>query len=261
MKTAFVLSASSDIGRGLCERLLSEGWSVIGTFREAVRDYGPGFAGIGGIDLRNWDSIDDLRWRCSDYSAWDLFISAAGAVEPIGPLLGQPDFDAWEQSVVVNSLAQLRVLHALWPYRRRGRVVDVMFMAGGGTNGPFTNFSAYCLGKIALVKAVELLHDEEPDINAFIIGPGYVKTKIHEATLAAGERAGENLKKTKEFLSSGDGTPLDDIYAHMKWCMSVGRDVIGGRNTATIHDPWAGGNLSVLLRDHPDAYRLRRKMP
>ena len=100
---------------------------------------------------------------------WNLFVSAAGTMEPIAPFFSA-DFDVWEQSVTVNSTAQLRVLHGLWPQRSRDPV-DVMLMAGGGTNNPFTNYSAYCVSKIALIKMCELLDDEEDDLNIFIIGP------------------------------------------------------------------------------------------
>ena len=57
------------------------------------------------------------------------------------------------RSVVVNSTAQLRVLHAIWPCRQPGP--DIMLMAGGGTNNPFPNYSAYCVSKIMLIKMCE----------------------------------------------------------------------------------------------------------
>ena len=137
-----------------------------------------------------------------------------------------------------------------------------MLMAGGGTNNPFTNYSAYCVSKIALIKMCELLDDEEPDLNMFIIGPGFVQTRIHQETLRAGEQAGDGYQKTVDFLET-EGTSMDDIYANLKWCIEHGKPVAGGRNFSTVHDPWRDGGeaLRQRLDDHPDAYRLRRAQP
>ena len=189
---AFVLAASADIGLGLSERLIEDGWHVVGTGRDSNRfeallerpefDFLP-------CDLSNPGSVKSLVHAFGKLNhEWDLFVSAAGTLEPIGPFF-ELDFDQWEVSVSVNVISQLRALRGVWPHRRKNAVVDVMFLAGGGTNSPFTNYSAYCVSKIALIKMCELLDDEEPDLNAFIIGPGFVRTRIHGETFRAG-RAG-----------------------------------------------------------------------
>jgi hypothetical protein len=105
----------------------------------------------------------------------------------------------------------------------------------------------------------ELLDDECPDLNAFIIGPGYVRTKIHDETLRAAEAAGPGYEKTVRFLTS-EGTPMTDIHECIEWCVSQGRDVVGGRNISVVHDPWRGGgaDLAAALRADPHRYKLRR---
>jgi NAD(P)-dependent dehydrogenase (short-subunit alcohol dehydrogenase family) len=135
-----------------------------------------------------------------------------------------------------------------------------MLLAGGGTNNPMTNYSAYCAAKIALIKMCELIDDEEAGINAFIIGPGFVRTRIHEETLRAGAAAGAGLDKTRAFLAT-PGSSHDHIYSHMTWCIAQGRAVAGGRNFSTVHDPWRGGGaaLAADLKLDPDAFRLRRR--
>jgi len=261
-RTAFVLSATADIGHGIAERLLADGWRVVGTGRAADRVADllahPRFSFLG-CDLDDRDSIAAaVESFAAEGTPWDLFVSSAGTMEPIGPFFDL-DFDAWERSIRVNSTAQLRVLHGLWKARRRGANVDAMLMAGGGTNNPFTNYSAYCAAKIMLIKMCELLDDEAEALNIFIIGPGYVRTRIHEETLRAGAAAGEGLEKTMRFLQD-EGTPIDDIYAHMRWCMQQGRGVAGGRNFSTVHDRWGDGGLELIegLRDDPNGFRLRR---
>ena len=171
------------------------------------------------------------------------------------------DFDQWESAVQVNSTAQLRALHVAYPYRRTGMEVPVVFFAGGGTNSPFTSYSAYCIGKIALIKMCELLDDEAPDLNAFIVGTGWVRTKIHAQTLDAGMEAGANLTPTQRFLAEGQtGTSFADIAAMIDWGCAQGRSVTGGRNFSVVHDTWRSGGdaLSAALLADPHHYKLRR---
>lgn len=234
MKTAIILGTSSDIGRALGDRLTADGWLVIG------------------ISLRNLVRVDRV-------DSWDLFISAVGTQNPIGPFF-DVDFKTWAQSIEVNFTAQLRVLHSIWQFRSQD-AVDIMFFAGGGTNQAFVNYSAYAVAKIALIKMCEQIHAETKEVNAFVIGPGYTKTRIHEETLRAGPTAaGANYARTVQQLET-PGTSMDDIYQHMRWCMAAGRAVAGGRNFSTVHDPWRNGGeaLAYSLRNDPDRYRLRRK--
>lgn len=261
-RTAFVLSATADIGRGLSERLLADGWRVVGTGRSRQRAESllrhSRFSFIS-CDLDDKASVEAAVATFAALDApWDLFVSSAGTMEPIGPFF-EVNFDDWERSIQVNSTAQLRVLHGLWPSRRADGVVDAMLMAGGGTNNPFTNYSAYCASKIMLIKMCELLDDEADHLNIFIIGPGYVRTRIHQETLRAGAAAGSGLERTKRFLEQ-PGTSIDDIYANLRWCMAQGRTVSGGRNFSTLHDAWRNGGMELIegLHGDPDAFRLRR---
>jgi NAD(P)-dependent dehydrogenase (short-subunit alcohol dehydrogenase family) len=251
-QTAIILGISSDIGLGLAQRLKRDGWNIIGIGRTPVEDVNFHYCNYSAGSINT--VVSTLR---QDGVKWDLFLSAIGTTEPIGKFFDL-NFDDWEQSLYFNFAAQIRALHALWPLR--AEKANVMFFAGGGTNGPFRNYSAYCVSKIALIKMCELLHDEASGSkeNFFIIGPGYVRTKIHQETLKAGPAAGDNLENTLAKLE-GPGTSIDDIYDHLLWCLHEGRDVIGGRNTATIHDPWRDDALAERLFGDPDLYRLRRQ--
>lgn len=261
-RTAFVLGITADIGRGIAVRLLADGWRVAGAGRDLERlcDLAgrPGLS-LHPCDVADRESVAALAEDIAKQPPWELFVSAVGTMEPIGRFFDL-DFDDWERSVRINSTGQLRVLHALWPHRHRGKVAHVMLMAGGGTNNPFRNYSAYSVSKIALIKMCELIDDEAPDANVFIVGPGFTRTRIHDETLRAGAAAGDGLEKTRRFLDGDGGTSLDDIHAHLLWCMKAGREVAGGRNFSTVHDPWRDGGeaLAARLRNHPDAFRLRR---
>ncbi len=266
--SVFILSVSSDIGRALALKYLNDGYEVIGTFRnkQSIVD----LIGKQGLRLISCDldskrsvglMIDTYRKIYQSlHNSWDIFISCVGTMEPIDPFFSQ-DFDTWEESVEVNSTAQLRVLHGIYPYRRQCSVSSVVFFAGGGSNGPFTNYSAYAASKIFLTKMCELLDDECGDLNPFIIGPGFRRTKIHNETFNNPVSAGKNLDRT-HFLFGSDYSDLsfNDIYRFINWAVTQGKKVTGGRNFSVLHDEWRNGGLQLVkqLVEDENKFKLRR---
>ena len=260
LESAFIAGISSDIGRELAARLVTEGTKVVGTQRTKSADI-PG-AHLIDCDIASKESLSSVAsaYQSSGSAPWDLYVSSIGTLDPIGPFT-EVDTDAWRQSVEVNCIRQLELLKALYPLRRKG-MAHVAFFAGAGTNGPAPGYSAYAASKIFLIKMCELLHAENEDINCFIIGPGIVRTKIHVQTLDAGERAGSNFERIRGFLVSGDpGVSHDRIYKCLRWCVEAGRDTVGGRNISLVGDVWdtRGSELAGALRQNPDAFRLRRQ--
>jgi NADP-dependent 3-hydroxy acid dehydrogenase YdfG len=81
--------------------------------------------------------------------------SSVGTSEPISKFF-DTNFDIWRKSVNVNFISQLEVIHFLYKLRS-GNKNSIILLAGGGTNNPFTNYSAYCVSKIALIKIPKIL--------------------------------------------------------------------------------------------------------
>lgn len=263
IKNIFILGIGSDIGLALARYYLNRGDQVFGAYRSSS-------------SIKSISVIKNIRlFKCGlgnksgirkcvvKYKTlgrpWDIFISCVGTMEPIGNFF-KVNFDEWEKSVIVNSTAQLRFLHGLYPYRRKNSLNHAVFFAGGGTNNPFTNYSAYCASKIMLIKMCELLDDENKDLNTFIVGPGWVRTKIHAQTLQS-RLAGSNYVRTKQFLKSDiPGTDYRDIFDCINWCIDQGRQVSGGRNFSVVHDAWQKKEKSLArqLRADPNKFKLRR---
>ena len=132
-ENVFILGITSDIGKALAEQYKRNGFQVIGTCRNV--ESGKEFESQTGIpvipcDVGSKHSVQGLLNAYLKHSfSWDIFISAVGTMEPAGDFFFV-DFDGWEQAVRVNSTAQLRVLHALYPYRRKEKVSHVAFFAG-----------------------------------------------------------------------------------------------------------------------------------
>jgi len=260
--SAIILGIGSDIGRELAGRLAADGWTVAGTHRGAQAPAGlPKNARSTACDMASaQDTAAAARWLREAAGAWDLVVVAAGTEEPIGSFW-ECDEQEWEKGIEVNALGPLRLVRALYPARRAGGAPCVAFFSGSGTNSAAPAYSAYAASKLFLIKMCELLDAESPDTSFFILGPGIVRTKIHEQTLKAGKRAGGNHRKVADFLGSADpGTSHDDIYACLRWCMAAGKPALGGRNISLAHDAWRGGGAALLRRLKEDAgfYKLRR---
>ena len=261
-KTIFILSASSDIGLNLMEMYLNSGASVIGTYRNKRSiqkfDNHPK-AHLIEVDLHRTSDIAKIgRFMSKNQLEWDLFIASNGTMEPIGPFM-QIEDQKWQESININALIPIRILKTIYPHRNRAITASACFFAGGGTNSPFDNYSAYCLSKILLIKMCELLDSEVKDLKTFILGPGYTKTKIHKETIDAGEKSGQNLEKTRQFFDT-KGTSMQEIYDCIAWCIKQDKTVIGGRNFSIVHDQWKGNDSALIseLTNDKNQYKLRR---
>jgi len=261
MKKAIVISASSDIGAALCKKWKSLGWDIAGTYRTAspiVDDLQQNHKiRMVHCDLLNKESVQKT---CSDLkilsSKWDVLVLAPGTMDPIGNFESIA-FDQWEKNIEANFLSPLRILHSLLPIR--GANPSVLFFAGAGTNNAALNYSAYAISKVSLIKMCELLDNEIPDTRFVIIGPGWVKTKIHESTLKAGiENAGANYYRTLKQIAEENWISMDKVVECCTWAATSQSKGISGRNFSVAHDAWGTKELEEALEEDHDMYKLRR---
>jgi len=258
-----VIAASSDIGLELSDFYLNRGHEVIGTFRTLSPSLKlleqRGLKAIS-CDLTSQALSDSLTKIKSISSAWDNLVLCPGTQDPVGPFYSC-NFDKWQESINTNFVLQMRIVHDLLPLRRIASANGplVLLFAGGGTNNATLNYSAYTLSKIALIKACELLDAEIPDTRFTILGPGWVKTKIHKATLEAGPSlAGSNYQKTIDKLSGTECNPMSKVIECCDWVVNSPRNIVGGRNFSVVFDSWGSISLDSKLRSDPDMYKLRR---
>lgn len=260
---AFLSAISSDIGLALGQRYLRDGWSVAGTYRSRslLGDIDIAEHNLHYCDLADVSTVNAaIEYFKSQGPRWDTFISLASWPPPLSSFFDS-SFDEWSQSVHINAIEQLRMLHGLYNLRRPDTINNVVFFAGPGTNGAPKNFSALTLSKIMLIKMCELLDAECPDLNVFIVGPGWTRTKTHDKILSDPNVSEEKRRETEAFLAQNQGTTMDDIYEHIRWLTRQGRSVAGGRNFSTVHDLWRSprdSELAAALRMDKDMYKLRR---
>lgn len=258
-----VISATSDIASDMCHKWKKREWEIAGTFYSQTENYKSLISQdipLVYCDLFDPHSVDEAAKTISlKHPGWDFLVFATGSQVPVGPF-ERVDVDAWISSIQLNFLNQMRLLHRLLPARSSTTAEkSVLFFAGGGTNNPVNNYSAYTLSKIALIKACELLDSEISDVKFTIIGPGWVKTKIHNATLESGEAmAGKNYEKTKQKIDSDECGPILDVIHSFEWVLSQPKKIVGGRNFSTVFDRWGTDELAKLLDQDENMYKLRR---
>jgi short-subunit dehydrogenase len=261
--TVFILSVSSDIGFYLAEKFLQNGSDVIGTYRTLrpvnVRTR------LQGCTLLPCDisKINEVRRLVKSVNMlklrWSIFISCVGQLTPLTPFF-DTEFGKWEKSFNVNGIFQLRVLHALYPFRDNTHPSHAVFIAGGGVSKTVKDFSAYTAGKVMLVKMSELIDAEEKNLDIFTVGPGWVKTKIHNQVLNASHLSNK-YTETKQFLDSGKGTDLASIFQCIVNVCSLGKGITGGRNFSVVHDT-INGTLKPAYKKslsiNTELFKLRR---
>ena len=257
---AIIVSGTSDIGLNLIKSLNSLGYKVYATYNKTKPDFSI-------LQESNW-----LKFKAEEYESekfknwllnigeWDLFVSCVGTQKPIG-LVTQIKPSDWARSVSDNCINQVATFITLLPFRRKKSISSALFFAGGGTNSTTPAYSAYTLGKVSLIKAVELLDDELNDVKVSIIGPGWVETKIHSSTLLAKDKAGKNYEKTIHMLENlHKMNPMKKVIKDILKIISYPKELVGGRNFSSVYDDLELNNLKRLKEKSDDFYKLRRFM-
>jgi len=258
-----ILGISSDIGLALALHWARAGYNIYGTYRTLSAKLGAAaaasssFKSLYRCDLLDQQSIENcVNQLQREGVSWDIVVICPGTMEPIGRF-DVCDIDQWSAGIMVNLTAPIRFLHQCLGFRAKG-LCSVIFFAGGGSNSAPVNVSSYTIAKVALIKATEILDAEFDDIKFSIIGPGWVRTKIHEETLRAKHVNSVSLDETKRRLHSNDFNTLKNVLACCDWILASPKSIVGGRNFSSVHDNWAEGALNQKLASDVDMFKLRR---
>lgn len=246
------------IGRACAQRLAEEGWSVVVAARgsEAIDETLKGLPGEGHEGLRldvsqadEWDAAGDVLGRL------DALVHAAAEIGPVGPI-ESVDPSEFLEVLRVNVLGTFLAVRSCLPALREssGRVVA---FSGGGATGPLERFDAYAASKAATVRLVENLARQGIEINA--VAPGFVATRMHETTLAAGpELAGRDYyERTKEDLEAG-GTAPEVAAELVAFLVSSDAAGISGKLISAPWDPWQEEDFRQRLRSDESFATIRR---
>ena len=260
-KTIIILSVSSVIGNFLAQQYLTRGWKVIGTYRQKKN--------LKGLEEKNCDLYQVDVTKPQDIKSfiiqlkrkkifWDRLICSIGTLAPAQDFF-EADFDQWQESVLINALGPLRLVHGLYPLAVKK--AQIIFFAGGAANGAVKHMSAYAISKIMLTKMSEFIDAEYPHVHVSIIGPGWTLTKIHEDILKSKNASKQKLLQTKQDMKHKPSTSLSDIDACIEWVCGQPKSLTSGRNFSVVYDPWRLNKRQTLveaLKKDANMYKLRR---
>ena len=106
MPTVLITGANRGLGRALVDQYVGYGWNVISTCRA------PQKTDDMALDVTNPRQLDRIAHELSD-TPIDVLINNAGVIGQRDAVVGNIDYDQWEETFRINTLAPIRVAEAL----------------------------------------------------------------------------------------------------------------------------------------------------
>ena len=189
-------------------------------------------------------------------------VHCAAVLGPIGSILESHPAE-WRQAVEVNLFGTYQVLRQCGKRLASNGGGRMVLFSGGGATAPFPNYSAYACGKVGLVRLAETAAAEMAaySIEVNCVAPGFVITRLHEETLLAGSRAGEEyLARTMAEIETG-GVPATVGARAAVFLLSDAAKGITGKLVAAVHDELETWPLHLPELSGTDLFTLRRIVP
>jgi len=260
MSTAIIAGHDSELGSLVAATLLEQHWKIIGTSRRMFDSEFDSSKNLYYCDFIDRSSISQATKSIIEANPdWDLLVLSVGILDPLG-LATDVNFDDWEASIKVNFINQFYFIREIIRLTKENSAIKrrVLTFAGSGTNSAPKNYSAYTLSKIALIKSMELLAAENPSYCFISLGTGWMKSKIHDQTILAGEELGDAYYETLRRQTQNDFGKPEDLQKFIGWVLEQPTELISGRNFSLQGDDWEGNDFLVTMNQSQDSYKLRR---
>lgn len=187
-------------------------------------------------------------------------VNCAGIYGPIGNIK-DIDMIEFHNTIEINLMGTVHMCNMFSKTKtnssNRRKIIN--FSGGGGTS-PFPNYSAYATSKAAIIRFTENLAielSENFDVNC--IAPGFVATRLHQATLEAGsDIVGKDFyQSTINQLNDGGVSP--ELAANLAiFLLSDESNGITGKIISAPWDDWSNSDFQELLKNNKDFATLRR---
>lgn len=227
MQTVLITGAASGIGRETARLFAGHGWQCVLVDRNApaLRELGqslpcPASAAhvLHAIDLTDPGQVARLG---EGTPALDAIVNNAGMSDPSGTPLAEQDAAQVARLLALNLHAPAAVVDACAALLKPGaRIVNVS--SGAGLHAiPWRG--AYSPSKAGLIAQTQALAQARPDLGVTVLAPGFVRTELVDALIAAGRLQPENavrkiplgrmaapeeLAQALYFLASAGARPL-----------------------------------------------------
>lgn len=181
MKNILVTGATRGIGRAITEKLLSEGYTVYGVYKESGKqadelssEHGDKIKLVQ-ADLGNKEQIAELIEQLKEVQL-DGIVNNAGVVYLTK--WDELNFKEWDETLAVNLTAPLKLVHGLRSNLKDGSaVVNIASVDGFCAAYDTVAYAASKAGLISITKSLAaILGSKNIRVNA--IAPGWVETEM-----------------------------------------------------------------------------------
>ena len=268
-KVAVVTGAGRGIGRVIAVAFAREGARVVVAARNeaeleqtvaAVSEAG-GLAIAVPTDVTNQAQVEWLAAAAVErFGRIDVLVNNAGISGPLGPLETN-DVAAWVDTVNVNLTGTFLCCRAAIPVMLRQEAGRIINLSGAGAANAWSNMSAYCSSKVAVVRLTEVLAQEldGKGITVNALGPGSVHTSMWDKmTEEAAEAGATFIHETGLRVTSGGGASIDECAELAVWLASEESGALSGRLISAATDDFHGLPPRIDEIMASDAYTLRR---
>ena len=190
----------------------------------------------------------------------DLLVNNAGISGPVGPLQDN-DIARWAETISVNLTGTFLVCRAVIPAMLKQGGGKIINLSGAGAANAWSNLSAYCASKAAVVRLTEVLAQELAPNNITVnaLGPGSVHTSMWDQMTRDAARAGADfIHQLGLQVTSGGGAPIDECAALAVWLASQESANLTGRLISATTDDFRNLQPRIPQIMATDAATLRR---
>lgn len=190
----------------------------------------------------------------------DVLVNNAGISGPMGSLQDN-DVADWINTINVNLTGTFLVCRAVIPMmlnRSSGRIIN---LSGAGATNAWSNMSAYCSSKVAVVRLTEVLAQEldGKGITVNALGPGSVHTTMWDKmTEQAADVGADFIHELGLRVTSGGGASIDECAELAVWLASGESGALTGRLISAATDDFRGLSPRIGEIMAGEAYTLRR---
>jgi NAD(P)-dependent dehydrogenase (short-subunit alcohol dehydrogenase family) len=204
MHTALVTGGSAGLGRALTRDLVADGWHVVVDARDGRR-LADGVAELDGLDGTVTQVAGDvadpahreaLVAAVAEAGRLDLLVHNASTLGPTPlPALADLDLDGFDEVWLTNVVAPLALTQQLLPALRasRGTVVGI---SSDAALEHYEGWGAYAASKAALDQLTLTIGAENPEVSAYAVDPGDMRTAMHQAAFPGEDISDRPLPET-----------------------------------------------------------------
>lgn len=185
MPTALVTGGSAGLGRALAAALVRDGWDVIIDGRTASRlrdtqsDLGSRVRAVVG-DVADPAHRERLAEAVTEAGGLDLLVNNASTLgaSPLPPV-ADLDPQVFERIWRTNVAAPLALTQAMLPHLRAAHGILVNVSSDAAVEH-YEGWGGYAASKAALDHLTLTLAAENPDVAAYAVDPGDMRTELHQ---------------------------------------------------------------------------------